>query len=311
MSKILIIGGAGYIGSVLTEELLKEGHTVRVLDNFMYDQTSLAHVMHNKELEVVRGDMRDEEILKENINGMDIIIPLAAIVGAPACDLDKVAAQSTNFDAIKLILKLRKKEQRIIYPNTNSGYGVGKKNTFCDEDSPLNPISLYGRTKVDAEKEILKAGNSVTFRLATVFGVSPRIRTDLLVNDFVYRAVKDKFIVLFEAHFKRNYIHVRDVAHAFLHVIKNFDEMKGEPYNVGLSDANLSKEELCETIKKHVPDFYFIEAKIGKDPDKRDYIVSNKKIEKTGFKPKYSLDDGIPELIKLYRTIKSSPFGNI
>lgn len=311
MSKILITGGAGYIGSVLVGKLLKEGHHIRVLDNFMYNQTSLSHLMHLKELEVVCGDTRDEKTIEENIRNIEIIIPLAAMVGAPLCDRDQVAAQSTNYDAIELILKLRKPKQKIIYPNTNSGYGIGAKNIYCDENTPLNPISLYARTKVEAEKAILKNGNSVTLRLATVFGASPRVRTDLLVNDFVYRAVKDKFIVLFEAHFKRNYIHVHDVARAFLHVINNFEAMQGESYNVGLSDANLSKKELCETIKKYVHDFYFIEAEIGKDPDKRDYIVSNKKIEKTGFMTKYSLDDGIVELIKLYGTIKSNPHGNI
>lgn len=311
MGKILITGGAGYIGSVLTEELLKAGHRVRVLDNFMHGQTSLAHLMHLDELEVVRGDTRDKDTLAKCVKDVQVIIPLAAILGAAVCDRDKVATQTTNFDAIKLLLELRHPEQKVIYPNTNSGYGVGAKDTFCDEQSPLSPISLYGRTKVDAEKIILEGGNSIAFRLATVFGVSPRMRIDLLVNEFVHRAVMDRFIVLFEADFKRNYIHVRDVARAFLHAIDNFDAMKNEAYNVGLSNANLSKRELCEAIKKHAPDFYFVEAAIGEDPDKRNYVVSNEKIEKTGFVTKYSLDDGIVELIKIYRTIKRSPFGNI
>ncbi|MAG12681.1 hypothetical protein CL630_02595 [bacterium] len=311
MSRILITGGSGYIGSVLTEELLKAGHHVSVLDNFMHGQTSLGHIMHYKELVVVRGDSRDKDIMTSLLNEVDIIIPLAAILGAEACDRDKVGAQSTNLDAIQMLLKLRKSEQKIIYPNTNSGYGIGEKDTFCDENTPLNPISLYGRTKVEAEKAILEEGNSVTLRLATVFGTSPRMRIDLLVNDFVHRAFMDKYLILFQAHFKRNYIHVRDVARAFLHAINNFDTMKGEPYNVGLSDANLSKRELCEAIKKHIPDFYFIEAEIGEDPDKRDYIVSNEKIEKTGFKPEYSLDDGIVELIKFYKTIKHWQYSNL
>ncbi|MBI4121180.1 MAG: NAD(P)-dependent oxidoreductase [Parcubacteria group bacterium] len=311
MSNILLTGGSGYIGSVLTEELLKKGHRVRVLDNFMHGQTSLAHLMHSSDLEVVRGDTRNEGTLKSALNGMEIIIPLAAILGAQVCDRDEIAAQTTNLGAVQSILKLRSPDQKILYPNTNSGYGVGQNDTFCDETTPLNPISLYGRTKVEAEKGILEGGNSITFRLATVFGVSPRMRIDLLVNDFVHRAVMDRFVVLFQAHFKRNYIHVRDVARAFVHGIDNFETMKGQAYNVGLSEANLSKKELCEAIQKHLPDFYFVEAEIGEDPDKRNYIVSNEKIEKTGFKPAYSLDFGITELIKFYRTIKRSPFGNI
>ncbi|MBI4118631.1 MAG: NAD(P)-dependent oxidoreductase [Parcubacteria group bacterium] len=310
MSKILLTGGSGYIGSILTEELLKAGHRVRVLDNFMHGQISLAHLMHSPDLEILRGDTRNEEALAKALKDIDIVIPLAAILGALVCDRDQIGAHTTNLGAIETLLKLRKPEQKIIYPNTNSGYGVGQNDTFCDENTPLNPISIYGRTKVAAEKAVLEAGNSMAFRLATVFGVSPRMRIDLLVNDFVHRAVMDRFIVLFQAHFKRNYIHVRDVARAYLHAIEHFDTMKGQAYNLGLSDANLNKKELCEAIQKHLPDFYFVEAEIGEDPDKRNYIVSNEKVEKTGFKPAYSLDFGIAELIKFYRTIKHWPYGN-
>ena len=311
MSKILITGAAGYIGSILTPELLKNGHEVIALDNFMYNQSSLLDCVNNKKLTVVRGDVRDEKIISQYIKDVDFIIPLAAIVGAPACDKDPESARAINLEAIKMILKLRNPNQKIIYPDTNSGYGVGQKDISCDENTPLNPISLYGRLKVEAEKVILESKNAIVFRLATVFGASPRMRLDLLVNDFVYRAVNDRFIVLFEAHFKRNYIHIRDVARAFIHAIDNFESMKNEPYNIGLSDANLSKMELCEEIKKQLPSFYFVEAKIGEDIDKRDYIVNNEKIEKTGFKPEVSLTEGIAELIKGYQIIKRNQFANI
>lgn len=311
MTKILITGGAGYIGSVLTPELLKLGHEVTVIDNFMYNQTSLLDCAHYENLSIVRGDVRDEKLVKNAMAGKDFIIPLACIVGAPACDRDPIKARGTNLEAIELIIKLRKPNQKIIFPNTNSGYGIGKKGIHCDEKTPLNPISLYGKLKVEAERKLLKSGNAITLRLATVFGISPRMRLDLLVNDFVYRAVNDGFIVLFEADFKRNYIHIRDVARAFIHAMDNFEKMKNEPYNVGLSDANLSKRELCQEIKKQVPKLVFLESKIGEDPDKRDYIVSNEKIEKTGFKPKVSLRKGIAELIKGYNIIKRNNFSNI
>lgn len=229
----MITGGAGYLGSVLAEELLKAGHRVTVFDNFMHGQTPFGHLMHMKGLEVMRGDTRDKDMLAKHIEGADVVIPLAAILGAEVCDRDKIGTQTTNLDAIKLLLELRRPEQKIIYPNTNSGYGVGEKDVFCDENTPLNPISLYGRTKVEAEKAILTAGNGITFRLATVFGASPRMRIDLLVNDFVHRAVMEGYVVLFQSNFKRNYIHVRDVARAFLHAIDNFETMKDEAYNVG------------------------------------------------------------------------------
>jgi len=309
--KILVTGGAGYIGSVLVPTLLKEKHKVVVLDNFMYNQTSLLDCCNDKNLEIVRGDTRDKAIVKKLIKDVDAIFPLACLTGAPLCAKDPIGAQTIVVDAIKMILSLRSKNQVIIYPTTNSGYGVGQKGKHCTESTPLNPISLYGRIKVEAEKALLDAGNAITLRLATAFGVSPRMRLDLLVNDFVYRAVFDRCVVLFEAHFKRNYIHVRDISKAFVHSLNNFDKMKNEPYNVGLSDANLSKLELCEEIKKYVPEFYFVESKIGQDPDKRDYIVSNEKIEKTGFKPDVSLSDGIKELIKGYKVIKRNQYANI
>jgi nucleoside-diphosphate-sugar epimerase len=308
--KILVTGAAGYIGSVMVPILLKEGHKVVAVDNFMYSQNSLLDCCHDKKLTVIRGDARQKELISGCLKDVDAVFPLACITGAPACNNDPVTATTTNFDAIKKMLELRSKKQLIIFPTTNSGYGVGQEGIYCTEKTPLNPISLYGRLKVDAEKILLNAGNCITLRLATVFGISPRMRLDLLVNDFTYRAVTDRFLVLFEAHFKRNYLHIRDVAKAFLHCLNNFSAMKDEPYNVGLSEANLSKLELCQEIKKQVPDFYFVEANIGKDPDQRNYIVSNEKIEKTGFKPDVSLREGIAELIKGYQIIRKNQFSN-
>lgn len=309
--KILVTGAAGYIGSILVPELLKDGHEVIAIDNFMYNQTSLLDCCHSERLIIVRGDARDEKLILKSLKDADAIFPLACLTGAPLCDRDPFAAKSVNYDAIRMILKLRSKSQMIIFPTTNSGYGIGEKGAYCTEETPLRPISPYGKLKVEAEKAILHAGNSITLRLATAFGISPRMRLDLLVNDFTYRALTDRFIVLFEAHFRRNYIHVRDVAKVFIHSLKNFTSMKDEPYNVGLSDANLSKWELCEEIKKQIPDFYFTESKIGKDIDQRDYIVSNAKVEATGFKPDYSLQMGIAELIKGYQVIRRTQFSNI
>ena len=309
--KILVTGGAGYIGSVLVPELLAKGHDVIVVDNFMYNQQALLDCCYNEELTVIRGDVRDKSLISKCMKKADAILPLACLTGAPLCSKDPLGAQTINFDAIKMILAMRKKNQKIIFPTTNSGYGVGQKGIFCTEETPLNPITLYGRLKVDIEKLVLASGNSITLRLATVMGVSPRMRLDLLVNDFTYRAVNDRFLVIFEPHFKRNYVHVRDVSKAFIHSLDNFDSMKNEPYNVGLSEANMSKWELCEEIKKQVPDFYFVEAKIGEDPDKRDYIVSNEKIEATGFKPDYSLQRSIEELVKGYQVIKRNQFANV
>jgi nucleoside-diphosphate-sugar epimerase len=310
-AKILITGGAGYIGSVLTPLLLGEGHSVTILDNFLFNQPTLMESCINPNFAIVRGDCRDKNLMSKLMKDTDYIIPLAAIVGAPACNLDTTAASSINLDAIKLILSLRSKSQRIILPNTNSGYGIGEKGSFCTEESPLSPISLYGRTKVEAERAVLDSGNCITFRLATVFGLSPRMRIDLLVNDFVYRAINDRAVVIFEGHAKRNYIHIRDVSRAFLHGISNFEKMQGNAYNVGLSDANLSKLELCTEIKKHIPGFVFLEAPIGEDPDKRDYIVSNEKIEKTGFKPKYGINEGIKELMKGYTILRNRIYANV
>ena len=309
MSKILVTGGAGYIGSVLVPMLLQEGNEVTVLDNFLFNQSSLLDCCINPKFHIWRGDVRNENVMKKAIEGMDYIIPLAAIVGFPLCKSDETAAKTTNLEAIQLLLRLRKKEQRIIYPCTNSGYGVGENNKYCTEDSPLNPISLYGVTKTQAEKLVLESGNSLTFRFATVFGASPRMRMDLLVNDFVYRAVYDRTAVIFEGNFKRNYIHIRDAAGAFIFAMEHFDDMKGRAYNCGLSSANLSKLELCAKIKEHIPEFVYLEAPVGEDPDKRDYIVSNERLESTGWLPKYTLDDGIEELIKVYTMIKNKSQG--
>ncbi len=309
--KILVTGGAGYLGSVLVPELLKAGHEVTVLDNFMYGQNSLMDCCHLDKFNVVRGDARDVSLISKLTRDIDCIIPLAALVGAPLCDRDTIGAVTVNRDAIKTLCNSLSKDQRIIIPITNSGYGIGEKGKFCTEESPLRPISLYGKVKVEAEQIALGRENSISLRLATVFGASPRMRMDLLVNDFTYRAMKDRFIVVFEGHFKRNYIHIRDVAMAFMHSIENFDRMKGQAYNVGLSDANISKIELCEKIKIHVSEFVYMEAPFGKDPDKRDYVVSNEKMEKTGYMPKYSLDDGIKELVKAYTILNNSKYSNV
>ena len=304
-------GGAGYIGSILVPTLLAEGRRVTVLDAFRFGQSSLLDCCANPNLTIVRGDARDKATLEPLVKEADVLLPLAALVGGPICNADKLAATSTNLEAVRTILSLRSPRQRVLFPCTNSGYGIGQKDRFCTEETPMRPISLYGETKVDAEKAVLDAGNSLSFRLATVFGASPRMRMDLLVNDFVWRALHDAAVVLYEAHFKRNFIHVRDVARAFIHAMDNFETMKGGPYNVGLSDANLSKLELCERIKKHLPRFTFLEAPVGQDVDKRDYIVSNEKIEKTGWRPAHSLDDGIQELIKAYRIIRPNAYGNV
>jgi nucleoside-diphosphate-sugar epimerase len=309
--KILITGGAGYLGSVLTPTLLALGHEVTVLDNFRFRQNSLHDCCHYDTFQIARGDCRDESIVKKLIAKADLIIPLAALVGVPLCNQDQVGTQTTNFEAVDMLCRLASKSQWIIMPVTNSGYGIGEKGKHCTEDSPLRPISTYGITKVKAEAAVLQRENSISFRLATVFGMSPRMRIDLLVNDFVYRAVNDRAVVIFEGHFKRNYIHIRDVTRAFIHGINNFQTMKGRPYNAGLDDANLSKVELCAKIKEHLPQFVYLEAPIGEDPDKRDYIVSNARLASTGFAPEWSLDRGIKELIKGYTIIKNSLYSNV
>lgn len=309
--KILIPGGAGYIGSTLAPALLAKGHEVTVIDSLIFRQASLMDCCAYLGFDFIRGDVRDESLMAREIAKHDVIIPLAAIVGAPASNRDPVGTQQINLDSIKFLCEQLSPQQMVLYPTTNSGYGIGQKDTFCDETMPLNPISPYGVTKVEAEKLLLASGQAITFRLATVFGAAPRMRMDLLVNDFVYRAFSDRFVVLFESHFKRNYIHVRDIANVFMFGMEHFDQMKGEPYNVGLSDANLSKMELCLAIQKRLPDFHIFESEIGKDPDKRDYIVSNEKIEATGWRPQFSLDDGIRELIKAYSILTVNPFKNV
>ncbi|WP_375208938.1 NAD-dependent epimerase/dehydratase family protein [Hyphomonas jannaschiana] len=309
--KILITGGAGYIGSTMVPRLLEQGHEVTVLDTFERGTTELAAVCADENFVPVKGDARDTRLLDELVPQADVLIPLAALVGAPLCKLDPIAAKTLNQDAVVDLVKRTSKDQKVVFPVTNSGYGIGESGKFCTEESPLNPISLYGVTKVEAEKAVLDNGNGVTLRLATVFGMAPRMRLDLLVNDFTWRAVTDRAVVIFEGHFKRNYIHVRDVVKGFEHAIENFDTMRGEAYNLGLSDANLSKIELCQKIQEHVPSFVYLEAPIGEDPDKRDYIVSNEKVEATGWRPDWSLDRGIAELLRGYKMIRNSRYSNV
>ncbi|MFC1533913.1 NAD-dependent epimerase/dehydratase family protein [Thermodesulfobacteriota bacterium] len=311
LEKILITGGAGYIGSILVSALLEKGYRVTVLDSLIYNQHPLLECCANSGFEFIKGDIRDIGLIGSIIPKHEIIIPLAAIVGAPACESNTNRAQIVNYEAPLQMIKMISPNQMVLFPTTNSGYGIGQKDKLCTEESPLRPISEYGRTKVEIEKLFLEQGNSISFRLATVFGVSPRMRLDLLVNDFTYRAVNDRVIVLFEEHFRRNYIHIRDVAKTFLFGIENFQEMKGEAFNVGLSSANLSKRQLCEKIKEHMPDLVILSAPVGEDPDKRDYIVSNEKIEKLGWRPGYSIDDGIQELLMAYRIIQPNRFTNV
>lgn len=308
---ILVTGGAGYLGSIMVPELLKAGHAVTVLDNFMFKQASLNHCCAEPNFNVVKGDCRDEALVGKLLAKADVVIPLAALVGAPLCKADPVGAETINLKAPLALFKALSRDQRVLMPITNSGYGIGEAGKYCTEETPMRPISLYGIHKVEVEAALLARGNAISFRLATVFGMAPRPRIDLLVNDFVYRAFYDRFVVLFESHFKRNYIHVRDVTRAFMHGLDNFDAMKNEPYNVGLSSANLSKRELCEVIKTHIPDFVFLDAPVGEDPDKRDYIVSNEKLERTGWAPAYDLDFGVVELIKGYTMIKNTLYTNI
>ena len=308
---ILVTGGAGYLGSTMVPELLSTGHKVTVLDNFMFKQSSLNHCCYHPNFNVVKGDIRQKDTMSKLMKEADIIIPLAALVGAPLCNLDPIGATTINHDAIELMLKLLSKDQIVLMPTTNSAYGTGDKDNYCNEESPLRPISQYAIEKVNIEKKLMQHSNAISFRLATVFGMSPRMRIDLLVNDFTYRAVNDGFVVLFESHFKRNYIHVRDVSRVFQHALNNHENMKGEIYNVGLSNANVSKKELCQHIQKQLPNFIYIDEQIRKDPDQRNYIVSNEKIEATGFRTEFSLDLGIRELIKGYTMINNSQYGNV
>ena len=311
MSNILVTGGAGYLGSTMVPALLAAGHQVTVLDNFMFRQGSLNHVCNDPHFTVVKGDIRIESVVAPLLKKADIVIPLAALVGAPMCNADPIGAKTINHDAIKLMLGLMSREQRILMPTTNSAYGTGDDNNHCTEESPLRPISIYAREKVAVEEALMQRENAISFRLATVFGMSPRMRIDLLVNDFVHRAVHDRFVVLFEGDFKRNYIHVRDVTRAFMHGIDHFDSMRSQIYNVGLSEANVSKRELCQHIQRQLPEFVFLDAPVGKDPDQRNYIVSNDKIERTGYQPSMSLQAGVAELIKGFTMIRNTVHGNV
>tara|TARA_Y100000592_G_C5464168_1_gene315732 strand:+ start:527 stop:1465 length:939 start_codon:yes stop_codon:yes gene_type:complete len=302
MKKVLITGGAGYLGSVLTEVLLNKGYKVTVIDNLLYKQTSLAPFSYNDNFDFILGDVRDKKLLKSYVDTHDIIIPLAAIVGMPACSENPTTAIDVNYKQVKNISEWASKDQMIMVPNTNSQYGSSTE--IITEESPFKPLSLYAETKCDAEKAVLDAGNGIAMRLATVFGISYRMRMDLLVNDFVYKALTDKTLVLFESHFIRNYIHVRDIAHTFLFMIENYQECKGNAFNVGLSSANMSKLQLSKTIQTYIPDLTIIENEFKKDFDQRNYMVSNEKLESKGWKPQFTLEKGIQELIKGYQLIK-------
>src|SRR3989344_3257829 len=309
--KILVTGGAGYLGSVLCEYLLDSSYQVTVIDNLLYKQKSLFHLCADTNFDFVFGDVRDEQLMRKLMKNVDVIIPLAAIVGAPACDQDPMLATSVNLDAVKLINKIRSKDQWVIYPTTNSGYGTKSGDVFCTEETPLEPHTLYGKTKADAESELFGSDNVISLRLTTVFGMSARMRLDSLVNHFVYLALRDGYIVIFEKDFKRNFVYIRDVAECFLHSIQNFEKMKGKPYNVGLDSSNVSKEELALKIKKYIPNFYIQFAEIESDPDKRNYVISNQRLRDAGFEAKHSLDEGIKELIKGYQIIKLDEYSNL
>jgi len=308
---VLVTGGAGYIGSVLVPDLLNEGYRVTVIDNFMYKQPSLAHVIGNKNLQLIIQDVRNFTLMREYIEAADVIIPLAGIVGAPACEVNPSLASEVNKESILWLLNNVGNSKQIIMPTTNSAYGSGNENNFCDEESILNPISLYAKDKVAIELELMQKPLATSFRLATVFGISPRMRLDLLVNNFVLRAITDGFIVLFESHFKRNFVHLSDVSKLFLFAIQNPEKVNGQVFNFGFSGANISKLELCQLIQKFVPDFIFIDEQFRKDPDQRNYIVSNDKIEKLGFKAERDLSYGIQELLKGLPMFKSFPFTNL
>ena len=309
--RILVTGGAGYLGSVLCPMLLEAGHDVTVVDDLLYRQESLLHVAAHPRFTFVRGDVRDRPLMSGVLTGHDVIVPLAAIVGAPACDRHPDLARGVNLEAVRLLMELKSRDQRVVFATTNSGYGIGEREALCTEESPLRPVSLYGVTKVQAEEAVRERGNAAVLRLATVFGVSPRMRTDLLVNDFVIRAMMDRSIVLFEEHFRRNFIHIRDVGRTILWALEHWDTMCDQVYNVGLSSANLSKRELCERIKTYCPTLVVFSSSVGEDPDKRDYIVSNAKLEATGWRPALSLDDGIRELINAMPLLRLQPHSNL
>ena len=309
--RVLISGGAGYLGSVLTGRLLEAGFHVTVVDSLLFGQHSLFQYCANPRFDFVFGDVRDETLMRRLIASADILIPLAAVVGAPACDRDPWLARSVNLEAVQMLNRLRSPQQLVVFPNTNSGYGAQSGEQFCTEETPLEPISLYGVTKRQAEIDLLQRPNTVTLRLATVFGFSPRMRLDLLLNHFVYAAVTERYLVLFEKHFKRNFVHIRDVADCFVHCIAHADRMQGRPYNLGLDAANVSKEELALLVQQHVPGFYIHYAEVGTDPDKRNYIVSNQRLREAGFEAQRSLDQGIDELIKGYRMLVRAPMFNV
>ncbi len=308
--KIAITGSSGYVGSILTKKLLEKNYHVTAIDNFRYENRNIFQLANYKKLKIIEGDVRDVHILNEILNH-DIIIPLAALVGAPLCDKFPEEAISINQNVIENLAKNKSSEQIIIYPTTNSGYGSTDGTSECDENSPIKPISLYGITKTEAEKFVINEQNTISLRLATVFGISPRMRVDLLVNNFVYKALTEGCLTLFESHFIRNYIHINDVAKAFIHCIENFESMKNNIYNLGLSNANISKKNLALLIKKHISSLSIVEEEFTKDKDQRNYIVSNDKIEKTGFTPDISLEDGVIELIKGLSVLKQNQFGNI
>lgn len=310
MMKILVTGGAGYLGSILCGRLLDAGYRVTVIDNLMYGQCGLFHLCNNPNFDFVFGDVREKDLMQRLVKDADVLIPLAAIVGAPASDRDPWLARSVNVEAVRFINRLRSPRQLVIFPTTNSGYGTKSGNAHCTEETPLEPISIYGQTKVEAEADLLERPNVITLRLATVFGMSPRMRLDLLVNHFVHTAVTEGYIVIFEKDFKRNYIHIRDVSDCFVHCIENAERMVGRPYNAGLDTANLSKEELAHEIKKYVPNFYIHFAPVGSDPDKRNYIVSNRRLREAGFEARRSVDEGIQELLKGYRMMGRAPLRN-
>jgi nucleoside-diphosphate-sugar epimerase len=308
--RVLITGGAGYIGSVLCEHLLDAGCLVTVLDNLAHRQRSLFHLCENPRFSFEYGDARDEAALRRLLEKADVVIPLAAVVGAPACDRDPWLARSLNVEAVRLLNRLRSPSQLVVFPTTNSGYGMQPGAEYCTEETPLEPISLYGQTKAQAEAELLGSPNAISLRLATVFGMSPRMRIDLLVNHFVYAAVKDRYLVIFEKHFRRNFIHIRDVADCMTHAIHHADAMAGRCYNVGLDAANLTKEQLALKVKEQVPDFTIEFAAVGHDPDKRDYIVSNRRLREAGFEAGRSLEEGIRELLKGYTMLAWGPLEN-
>lgn len=309
--QVLVTGGAGYLGSVLCEHLLDAGYRVTVIDNLKYRQRSLFHLCAHPAFDFEFGDVRNEVLMRRLITRADVLIPLAAVVGAPACDRDPWLARAVNLEAVQLLNRLRSWSQLVVFPTTNSGYGTKSHDAYCTEDTPLEPISLYGQTKMQAEADLLDSPYAITLRLATVFGVSPRMRLDLLVNHFVYAAAMHRYIVIFQKDFRRNYVHARDVADCFIYCIEHAETMVGRCYNFGLDTANLSKEQLALKIKEHVPDFRIEFASFGEDPDRRDYIVSSQRMRAAGFEARRSLDEGIKELLKGYRMMAWGSFENV